>query len=211
MKYNVNNLLIYFDVQEITEEIIDSINDILNLKYPIKMIEKKDKSIPKIEEIINAFENYDFILIPHGGQGHATFDTAISKNRKCDDTIERTIYYNQIEGFSARSNTGLEETKTYLKKLGIGDFVNLVTGTDNYIPTKYPEPKSDKAEKFIPTWIYTTPNFKGLRLALSEESRIEYSDEQTIADYKIIEDIELKNEKIEINAKLTQGLNVIIG
>lgn len=98
-----------------------------------------------------------------------------------------------------------------MKKLGIGDFVNLVTGTDNYIPTKYPEPKSDKAEKFIPTWIYTIPNFKGLRLALSEESRIEYSDEPTIADYKIIEDIELKNEKIEINAKLTQGLNVIIG
>ncbi|MBO5349238.1 MAG: ATPase [Clostridia bacterium] len=202
---------IYFDVDEISENVINDINSILNYKYPIKMVEKRDKSIPKIEEIINIFEDYDFILIPHGGQGHATFDTSISKDRKCDDTIERTIYYNQIEGFSARSNSGLEETKKYLKRLGISDFVNLITGTDNYDPTKYPEPKSDKAEKFIPTWIYTTPNFKGLRLALSEASRIEYADEPTIDDYSIIENIELKNEKIEINTKLTQGLNVIIG
>ena len=202
---------IYFDIKEITEEVIDNINSILNEKYPKKMVEKRDESIPKIEEIINAFSNYDFILLPHGGQGHATFDTSISSDYKCDDTIERTIYYNQIEGFTARSNRGLEETQQYLKKLGIGDFINLVTGTDNYDPTKYPEPKQDKSQAFIPTWIYATPNFKGLRLALSEKSRIEYSEKPTITDYKIIENIELHNEKIDISANLTQGLNVIIG
>ena len=117
---------IYFDIKNINSEDIDNVNLILDKLYPKKLVEKMDKSIPKIENIINAFENYDFILIPHGGQNHATFETSIDSNTTCDDTIERTIYYNQIEGFSARSNKGLEGTKAYLKKLGIESLKKLI-------------------------------------------------------------------------------------
>lgn len=202
---------IYFDITDITVKEIDDINNILNLLYPKKMVERKDKSIPKIEQIINSFENYDFILIPHGGQNHATFEESINPKSTCDETIERTIYYNQIEGFSARSNKGLEATKKYLEKLGIGSFVNLVTGSDNYNPSKYPSPKKDESSEFVPTWMYASPNYRGLKLALSEDSRLEYSEIPSIEDYHIIKNVKLNNEKVDINVNLTQGLNVVIG
>lgn len=202
---------IYFNIEDITEQIIDELNLLLNELYPKKLIEKMDNSIPKIDKIINTFENYDFILVPHGGQNHATFETSIDPNSTCDETIERTIYYNQIEGFSARSNKGLDGTKKYLEKLGIGSFVNLITGSDNYNPSKYPSAKSDEASEFIPTWMYASPNFKGLKLALSEDSRLEYSINPSINNYNIIKSIKLENEKAKIDVELTQGLNVIIG
>lgn len=202
---------IYFDIEKITEEEIDKINQILAELYPKKMVERKDKSIPKIEKIINSFESYDFILIPHGGQNHATFEETIDPNSTCDETIERTIYYNQIEGFSARSNKGLEATKKYLQKLGINSFVNLITGSDNYNPSKYPSPKKDDSSEFIPTWMYASPNFRGLKLALSEDSRLEYSVTPTIEDYHIIKKVKLNNDKVDIDVNLTQGLNVVIG
>ena len=202
---------IYFDIKNINDKEIDNLNSILDELYPKKLVEKMDNSIPKIDKIINSFENYDFILVPHGGQNHATFETSIDPNSTCDETIERTIYYNQIEGFSARSNKGLEATKEYLKKLGIGSFVNLITGSDNYNPTKYPSAKSDEASEFVPTWMYASPDFRGLKLALSEDSRLEYAINPTMDDYNIIKSIKLKNEKIDIDVELAQGLNVIIG
>lgn len=202
---------IYFDIKEIEATEIDKINQILDELYPKKVVAKKDKSIPKIDKIINSFENYNFILIPHGGQNHATFEKSINPKSTCDETIERTIYYNQIEGFSARSNRGLEETKKYLQKLGINSFVNLITGSDNYNPGKYPSAKSDEKSEFIPTWMYANPDFRGLKLALSEDSRLEYNANPTLDDYNIIKGIKLKNEKIDIEVELTQGLNVIIG
>jgi len=202
---------IYFDIKNINDKEIDNLNSILDELYPKKLVEKMDNSIPKIDKIINSFENYDFILVPHGGQNHATFETSIDPNSTCDETIERTIYYNQIEGFSARSNKGLEATKEYLKKLGIGSFVNLITGSDNYNPTKYPSAKSDEASEFVPTWMYASPDFRGLKLALSEDSRLEYAINPTMDDYNIIKSIKLKNKKIDIDVELTQGLNVIIG
>lgn len=202
---------IYFDIEEINKEEIDRINMILAELYPKKMIQRKDKSIPKIEKVINSFENYEFILIPHGGQNHATFEESIDPNSTCDETIERTIYYNQIEGFSARSNKGLEATKKYLQKLGINSFVNLITGSDNYNPSKYPSPKIEDSSEFIPTWMYATPNFRGLKLALSEDSRLEYSENPTIEDYHIIKKVKLSNDKVDIDVNLTQGLNVVIG
>lgn len=202
---------IYFNIEKITEEEIVKINKILFELYPKKMVERKDKSIPKIEKIINSFENYDFILIPHGGQNHATFEESIDPNSTCDETIERTIYYNQIEGFSARSNKGLETTKKYLQRLGINSFVNLITGSDNYNPSKYPSPKKKNSNEFVPTWMYASPNFRGLKLALSEDSRLEYSETPTIENYHIIKKVKLNNDKVDIDVNLTQGLNVVIG
>lgn len=202
---------IYFNIEKITEEEIVKINKILFELYPKKMVERKDKSIPKIEKIINSFENYDFILIPHGGQNHATFEESIDPNSTCDETIERTIYYNQIEGFSARSNKGLETTKKYLQRLGINSFVNLITGSDNYNPSKYPSPKKNNSNEFVPTWMYASPNFRGLKLALSEDSRLEYSETPTIENYHIIKKVKLNNDKVDIDVNLTQGLNVVIG
>lgn len=199
----------YFNLEIINEESIDDINKKLDKLYPIKQVEKLDKSIPSIQEIINEFDSYDFILLPHGGQSHATFDTSIGKGIRFDSTLEKNIYYNHFEGFTARGISGLEATQEYFKRLGINEFVNLITCSDNYNPEIYPKGKDDKP--FIPTWILAKPTFNGLRLSLSEKSRLVYLKDQPDVWAEKIHSVKHHTDNIKIDVDFTSGLNVIIG
>lgn len=196
---------------EITERNIDDINNKLNKLYPDKVVKDDDENTPNIENIINTFDMYEFLLLPHGGQSHRTFDKATSKTKIFDTSMEQSIYHNHFDGFTSRSSKGLKETKVYFKKLGIDDFVNLVTCTDNYNPLIYPKTKENDAEEFIPTWILAEPTFEGLRLSLSEESRLHYDYLPPQGWTKTFGNINLKNDKIEIDVNMTPGLNVVIG
>jgi ABC-type dipeptide/oligopeptide/nickel transport system ATPase component len=201
---------IYFDLSEIDENSIDDINKKLMELYPNKVVEKKDNSIPTIQDIINKFDSYDFILLPHGGQSHATFNTSIPKNDvSIDTTLEKSIYYNHFEGFTARGDSGLETTQGYFKRLGISEFVNLITCSDNYNPSIYPNGKDKNPYK--PTWILAKPTFNGLRLSLSEQSRLIYSYDKPKLWSETIKSIKHQRDNIDIDVELTSGLNVIIG
>lgn len=195
----------------ISEQVIDEVNAILNKLYVKKQVEKKDVNIPTLDKIINEFDSYDFMLLPHGGQSHATFDKSIPKGKKFDTMMERSIYYNQFDGFTARSDSGREETDNYFKRLGISDFVNLVTCSDNYTPICYPDAKSKDAEPHIPTWILADPTFDGLRLSLSERSRLVYSQNKPDSWSENIDSVKYTNEKLDIDVTFSSGLNVVIG
>ncbi len=201
---------IYFNAKEINETIINEINEKLDTLYPKKII-TEDLSVPKLTDIINKFDCYDFMLLPHGGQSHRTFDKSIPEGVIFDTTLERSIYYNQFDGFTARSNSGLEDTISYFRRLGIHEFVNLVTGTDNYNPALYPNAKAEDAEPFQPTWMFSSPTFDGLRISLSEKLRFEYCDSSPCEWAEYIQKVSLDNDKIRINVDLTPGLNVVIG
>ena len=195
----------------ISEQVIDEVNAILNKLYVKKQVEKKDVNIPTLDKIINEFDSYDFMLLPHGGQSHATFDKSIPKGKKFDTMMERSIYYNQFDGFTARSDSGREETDNYFKRLGISDFVNLVTCSDNYTPSCYPDAKSKDAEPHIPTWMLADPTFDGLRLSLSERSRLVYSQNKPDSWSENIDSVRYTNEKLDIDVTFSSGLNVVIG
>src|SRR6202008_3054459 len=49
---------IYFDIEEITEAILNDLNKKLNQLYPQKIVEKLDPTIPSIQDIINKFDAY---------------------------------------------------------------------------------------------------------------------------------------------------------
>lgn len=201
---------IYFDVK-ITNEVIDDINIKLDKLYPNKVVSHMDNTIPSLEVITKSFDAYEFILLPHGGQSHSTFDKSIPDGEQFDNRIERGIYYNQFDGFTARSNTRLERTIDYFERLGINEFVNLVTCTDNYNPQRYPNAKDPKADSFLPTWMLALPTFNGLRLSLSEKSRLIYSNDKPSSWSEYILKAKLNNDLIDIDVELTAGLNVIIG
>lgn len=201
---------IIFNVEKIDEAVIDEVNSKLDKLYPKKTVTNEDK-IPSLEEIMNYFDGHEFLLLPHGGQNHSTFDMSIPKGVKFDKTLERSIYYNHFDGFTARGTNGLEKTHEYFERLGIRDFVNLVTATDNYTPETYPDCKAGKdASDFVPTWMLASPTFNGLRLSLSESSRLIYGDKPD-SWFEYIESVSLKNDNIDIDANLTSGLNVVIG
>lgn len=203
---------IFFNV-DITEDSIDEINIILDKIYENKVIEGNDDFKVNIQDIIRHFDNYDILLLPHGGQNHKQFHKSISTESgvKYDSILERTIYYNQFDGFTARNEKGLQTTVEYFKKLGINEFINLVTCTDNYKPNNYPNAKDSNASEFMPTWMLAKPTFDGLRLSLSESSRLIYNENKPEKWSEHIKEIKLNNDLLDIDVKLTPGLNVVIG
>lgn len=204
---------IYFNLEKtgITSEVIKKINTILNKLYPDKKPKLTDSNIPYVQDIIEAFDEFDFLLLPHGGQTHATFDEAMPQGREFDNAMQRSIYYNFFDGFTSRSDKKTEKTKEYLKRLGVEEFTNLITCTDNYNPEIYPKPKQKETYEFIPTWMFATPSFEGLRLSLSDSSRLIHSNDVPRSWQDSIKSIKLHNEHIDIDVQLTPGLNVIIG
>lgn len=202
---------ILFNMEKIDAQSIDKINAVLDKLYPNKQVENLDQSIPNLQKLMNAFDDYDFLLLPHGGQNHSTFDKSIPSGVKFDNTLERSIYYNYFDGFTARSNKSLEDTHRYFDRLGIKGFVNLVTATDNYDPNVYPACKAGRdASEFMPTWMLAEPTFNGLRLSLSESSRLIYGDCPDSWS-ECIGKVKLKNDNIDIDVEFHPGLNVVIG
>jgi hypothetical protein len=200
---------ILFRLARIDEASIDAVNAILDDLYHRKIVSDIDL-IPKIEDIAKRFDEFEFVLLPHAGQSHSTFDNSIPDGVHFDSAIERSIYYNYFDGFTARSNSGLERTQEYFERLGIGEFINLVTCTDNYHPIKYPQAKASDAAPFVPTWMLASPTFSGLRLSLSESDRLVYGERpDSWAEY--IRHVSLANEMIDVDVALTPGLNVVIG
>ena len=201
----------YFDIekQELSQK-IDILNNILNKLYPKKIPDINSK-IPKIQDIVDSFDGFDFLVLPHGGQSHSTFDESIPQDgTRFDTTIMKSLYYNVFDGFTARSDKGLEKTLKYFKKLQINEIINLITCTDNYNPAIYPNSKNNDTD-YVKTWMYSSPTFSGLRIALSESSRLSYGDVPNDEYQHLIRGVSLNNDKICIDVKLSGGLNVVIG
>ena len=201
---------IYFNAP-IEDAVIDSLNEILDELYPNKLPDRNDPNTPDIQKIINSFDTFDFILLPHGSQKHGAFNYSINDGENLDNAINRSIYYNHFDGFTSRSTKGLEATHQYFERLGISEFINLVTCSDNYSPSIYPRSHSGNDDDFIPTWMFAQPTFDGLRLSLSESTRLVASHEKPIPRSDYIGHVELQNEHIDVNVNLTEGLNVVIG
>lgn len=205
---------LYFSTSPTDMRAISEINAILDNLYPNKLPSIGKDKIPTLPVLVNAFRNYDFLFLPHGGQSHMTFDNAVQDGELFDDLMLRSVYYNTFDGFTARSDTNVAATEDYFRRLGISDFTNLLTGSDNYKPELYPAPKNPDSADFMPTWVFAKPTFEGLRLALSEKSRLAYSKEEPDSFITIdpsIEHIELNNDLIDMDVDLSAGLNVIIG
>ena len=204
----------YFNADARDAAFIDGLNEKLDKLYPDKLPSKDDESIPTLPQLLNEFRDLAFLFLPHGGQSHSTFDNALSEGELCDNLMMRSVYYNVFDGFTARSDSNVEKTVSYFEKLGIDSYTNLLTGSDNYDPRRYPEPKADDAESFSPTWVLASPTFDGIRLALSESSRLSYGSEPPdgfAMPNPSIETVTIKNESIDIEVDLSPGLNVVIG
>lgn len=201
---------IYFNL-DVTEDNIDALNRVLDSLYPVKLPRKIAEGIPNIQEVINAFDPFEFMLLPHAGQKHGQFNYSLHGGEKVDDAISRSIYYNQFDGFTARENKGLEKTHDYFEKLGIAEFVNLLTCSDNYVPSRYPEPKASEASPFVPTWMMAEPTYDGVRLSLSESSRLYYQREKPQLQCEHIGRVTLQDDAVDIDVELGEGLNVVIG
>lgn len=191
---------------------LEKINSILDELYEKKMVADSE-NIPNMQEVIAKFVDYDLLILPHGGQSHSTFDVSVrnkGKDRNFDSILERSLYYNLFDGFTSRTNKGIEATENYFNKLGINQFINLLTCSDNYSPSQYPKDKNGN-DDFIPTWMDSSPTFSGLRIALSEKSRLHYVMKPNDDWQEQIQSVFIQNARLDINVSFEPGLNVVIG
>ena len=77
---------IYFNAP-IEDAVIDSLNEILDELYPNKLPDRNDPNTPDIQKIINSFDTFDFILLPHGSQKHGAFNYSINDGENLDNAI----------------------------------------------------------------------------------------------------------------------------
>ena len=204
---------LFFDT-EITKENLDEISNKLDDLFLIKEVKKKDINIPTIEEILHKFDEYNLLILPHGGQTHATIDKAyksLKEEKNFKNTLYKNIYYNFIDGFTARNISKKDKDLKFLKQLGIDEFVGYITSTDNYKPSKYPQGKHSEEGDFTPTWMFAKPTFNGLRVALSDVGRLDYGKDTPSEWNTSISKVKLNKENISIDIDFTPGLNVIIG
>lgn len=80
---------IYFNAP-IEDAVIDSLNEILDELYPNKLPDRNDPNTPDIQKIINSFDTFDFILLPHGSQKHGAFNYSINDGENLDNAINRS-------------------------------------------------------------------------------------------------------------------------
>ncbi|MBU1020835.1 MAG: ATPase [Firmicutes bacterium] len=199
----------HFFFKEINIEIIDGINKILNRLYPDKQ-PANTVDVPTLEQLIREFNDFDFLILPHGGQSHRTFDDSIPEDATFDTILEKNLYYNMFDGFTSRSHNGTEKTVQYFKRLGINEVVNLITCSDNYNPNDYPNDRSGSGT-YVPTWMFAEPTYNGLRLSLSDSQRLKYINEKPESWAEFIRSVVLNTNRVDINVSFTPGLNVIIG
>ncbi len=95
---------IYFKLPAIDEDIINALNGILDTLYPNKVVSANNQGIPRLEDIMKSFDSFEFVVLPHGGQSHSPFHKSIPNDVYFDNTLERNIYYNHFDGFTARVN-----------------------------------------------------------------------------------------------------------
>jgi len=200
----------------ITQDNIDSLNAILDSLYPDKNLQvAQSENARDLSQILDAFIDYEYLLLPHGGQAHSCFLDSLPKGepgKGIDKAFEMELYHNHFDGFTGRNERSVDRTKAWFEKLGVSTFTNLLTCSDNYQPSKYPEPKNAvDGTDFTPTWMLSEATFAGLRLALSESSRLHYDKIPPHFHTEHVSRVALSNDYISINTHLTPGLNVVIG
>lgn len=117
-------------------------------------------------------------------------------------------YFEAFEFRNKRNEIFNNITKTNMK----GDLLRFITGSDCHDWTVYPKyNKKEKDDNFKFTYLKCLPTFRGVALAITEDSRISLNNNFFNQSRKILEAINLTIDGEEVIIPLSHGINAIIG
>lgn len=92
------------------------------------------------------------------------------------------------------------------------EIVRFITGSDCHVWSLYPQMDSDDKETdFRHTYLKCLPSFRGVAMALTDDSRISLNENSFSVDSRKIDFINIKNKDELKPIPLSRGINVIIG
>jgi predicted ATPase len=158
--------------------------------------------------------NIDVVMIAH--QKGSVNSKTIEKNDIANVgkwRLNEFISSEFFDSFEFRNPTNGIFNNLFKKKINEKyDVVRFITGTDCHDWSVYPKmDKDDTMSDYRHTYLKCLPVFKGIAMALTDDSRISLNENSFSIDKKKIDSISIDNNGIIINLPLSHGINVIIG
>lgn len=89
--------------------------------------------------------------------------------------------------------------------------VRFITGSDCHVWKAYPKHDENDQSTFVPTFLKCLPSFRGLAMALTDDSRIQQNQNFFSDSQNYLPAIVYKENDIEHSIPLSKGINAIIG
>lgn len=202
--------------------IFDNKEDLKKIEKAVQILNQKigfTKGNPKdatIDDIAEAFSSFNYIVSIHLGK---------SSNIPRDDNYDEflKIYIGGFVSICENNPANKVQNKEYLEKrlkeiTGNKSDSIFIVGSDNHDITKYPLGENVTVPPKL-TFFKAIPSFEGLKMVITEPTRIYNSENDNVPDYisqindiNKIESIKIESEKIGIKEiHFSRELNTIIG
>lgn len=127
------------------------------------------------------------------------------------DTFNEFLFAEYFEAFEFKNRRN-EIFNNITKSKMQDDLLRFVTGSDCHDWTVYPKYDSNEKDgSFKFTYLKCLPTFRGVSLAITEDSRISLHNNFFNQSDKIIDTIDLVIDEKEVSIPLSRGINAIIG
>lgn len=173
------------------------------------------KSTYKEEEFLALLRKIDIntILIAH--QKNTLTSQKLRKNDANtlgNNKFLEFVYTDYFEAFEFKNRRNEVLNKSFLVQNGLEEQLRFVTGTDCHDWSVYPsETPSEIIDTFPYTYAKCLPTFKGLVMAITDHTRLNWVNSFFNVDKNSLEKITLCHREREITIPLSKGINVIIG
>lgn len=130
-----------------------------------------------------------------------------------EEKFDEFIYSEYFEAFEYKNKRNLIYNNiSKMKYNENNDLLRYITGSDCHEWTAYPKYKSNSNENdYRFTFLKCLPNFKGLALSLTDDSRISQFDNFFSQNRFFLDEINMKIDGEDVKIPLSMGINAIIG
>ena len=163
-------------------------------------------------EILNEI-GIDFIMIAHqkktvSSQQKAQNNDVMSLG---EEMFNQLVFMDYFDAFEFRNKKNDVYNKAFIEENDLEENLRFITGSDCHDWTVYPKVSKDKNIEFLFTYVKSLPSFKGIAMAITDNSRISLTNKFFNPTECYIDEIIVQIRGKDIGIPLSKGINVIIG
>ncbi len=156
--------------------------------------------------------NLDFVLIGHQKKSLKSLQPPHKTDVRYlgEERFNKLVMLDYFDAYEFRDKNNEIYNKLYIQEKQFEEKLRFITGTDCHNWTTYPNVDSNKINDMKFTYLKSLPTFKGLAMAVTDTSRINFTD-SFFGQGKYEEKIIFEIDGLELEIPLSRGMNVIIG